>query len=168
MRTLEYNALVSYLVALDRPEHPDLSWIYLPQTKQGPANRVTYMSNYSPGNAPAGKTSFLVEVTMPGGVPLPGEELQEEVLRGLEVAGLLTRHEILFTDRSQVNHAYVVFDHRYHERRKLAFEWHERAGIVPLGRFGRFEYDNSDQCVIKARAKAREMLAALSKGDPVR
>jgi len=168
MRTLEYNALVSYLVALDRPEHPDLSWIYLPQTKQGPANRVTYMSNYSPGNAPAGKTSFLVEVTLPGGVPLPGEALEEEVLRGLEVAGLLTRREILFTDRSHVSHAYVVFDHRYHERRKLAFEWQAEVGIVPLGRFGRFEYDNSDQCVIKARAQAQAMLAALAKGDPVR
>ena len=42
MRTLEYNSLVSFLVALDRPEHPDLSWIYLPQRAQGPANRVTY------------------------------------------------------------------------------------------------------------------------------
>jgi protoporphyrinogen oxidase len=168
MRALEYNALVTYLVALDRSEHPDLSWIYLPQTKQGPANRVTYMSNYSPGNAPDGKTSFLVEVTTPGGVPQPGKELEAEVLDGLEVAGLLTRAEILFTDRSQVSHAYVVFDHGYHERRKLAFEWHARVGIVPLGRFGRFEYDNSDQCVIKARAKASEMLVALTKGDPVR
>jgi len=168
MRSLEYNALVTYLVALDRPEHPDLSWIYLPQRKQGPANRVTYMSNYADSNAPAGKTSFLVEVTTPGGRPFPGQELEAEVLAGLEVAGLLRRDEILFTDRSQVNHAYVVFDHRYHERRKVAFDWQAEFGIVPLGRFGRFEYDNSDQIVIKARAKAKEMLAALAKGDPVR
>jgi hypothetical protein len=27
-----------------------------------------------------------------------------------------------------------------------------------LGRFGRFEYDNSDQCVIKARALAGQLL----------
>ncbi|MEO0663781.1 MAG: FAD-dependent oxidoreductase, partial [Planctomycetota bacterium] len=38
---LEYNGLVTYLIALDRAEHPNLSWIYLPQVKQGPANRVT-------------------------------------------------------------------------------------------------------------------------------
>jgi len=167
MRGLEYNGLVSFLVALDRPEHPDLSWIYLPQTKQGPANRVTYMSNYSPGNAPAGKSSFLVEITTHGGRPFPGRELEKEVLEGLEVAGLLTRKEVLFTDRSHVGHAYVVFDHGYHARRKLAFDWHRAEGIVPLGRFGRFEYDNSDQCVIKARTKAQEMLQALAKGDPV-
>jgi len=161
MRELEYNGLVTYLVAMDREEHPNLSWIYLPQKKQGPANRVTYMSNYSPGNAPEGKTSFLIEITTPGGQPFPGQELEEEMLQGLEVAGLLKRDEILFTDRSQVNHAYVVFDHEYHRRRGLVLDWMEAQGLNPLGRFGRFEYDNSDQCVIKAREKAAAMLPDL-------
>ncbi|MDG1051688.1 MAG: FAD-dependent oxidoreductase [Planctomycetota bacterium] len=161
MRELEYNGLVTYLVAMDREEHPNLSWIYLPQKKQGPANRVTYMSNYSPGNAPEGKTSFLIEITTPGGQPFPGQELEQEMLQGLEVAGLLKRDEILFTDRSQVNHAYVVFDHEYHHRRALVLDWMEAQGLNPLGRFGRFEYDNSDQCVIKAREKAAAMLPDL-------
>jgi hypothetical protein len=31
-------------------------------------------------------------------------------------------------------------------------------GLEALGRFGRFEYDNSDQCVIKARALAHSLL----------
>jgi protoporphyrinogen oxidase len=161
MRELEYNGLVTYLVAMDREEHPNLSWIYLPQKKQGPANRVTYMSNYSPGNAPEGKTSFLIEITTPGGQPFPGQELEHEMLQGLEVAGLLKRDEILFTDRSQVNHAYVVFDHEYQRRRGLVLDWMESQGLNPLGRFGRFEYDNSDQCVIKAREKAAAMLPDL-------
>jgi protoporphyrinogen oxidase len=158
MRTLEFNGLVSFLVALDRPQHPDLSWVYLPQREQGPANRVTYMSNYSPGNAPEGQSSFLVEVTWPGREPFPGAELEREILEGLEHAGLLERGEVLFTDRSQVPHAYVVFDHDYARRRQAALGWLEANGIVPLGRFGRYEYDNSDQCVIKARAKAAELL----------
>lgn len=161
MRELEYNGLVTYLIALDRAEHPNLSWIYLPQRSQGPANRVTYMSNYSPGNAPEGKTSFLIEITTPGGQPFPGMDLEEDMLQGMETAGLLKRDEVLFTDRSQVNHAYVVFDHDYHKRRDLALGWMNDQGLHPLGRFGRFEYDNSDQCVIKARAKAAEMLPDL-------
>jgi protoporphyrinogen oxidase len=44
-RQLEYNGIVCVLLALDRPQHPDLSWIYLPHAAQGPANRITYMSN---------------------------------------------------------------------------------------------------------------------------
>lgn len=157
MRTLEYNGITCVLIALDRPEHPDLSWIYLPHHEQGPTNRVTYMSNYSPGNAPAGKTSLLCEVTSPGGAPFPGKELEEEVLSGLVHAGLVQRGEVLFTDRTSTRHAYVVFDHAYHRRRDAALGWMQSQGLIALGRFGRFEYDNSDQCVIKARALAAEL-----------
>jgi protoporphyrinogen oxidase len=164
MRGLEYNSMVTYLLALDRAEHPDLSWIYLPHASQGPTNRVTYMSNYSPGNAPEGKSSFLCEVTVPGGAPFPGPELEREVIDGMICAGLMRRDELLFTDHSQVGHAYVVFDHGYDARRGLALRWLEQNGILPLGRFGRFEYDNSDQCVIKARALAHELLERAAKG----
>jgi protoporphyrinogen oxidase len=164
MKTLEYNGIVCILLALDRAEHPDLSWIYLPHEAQGPANRVTYMSNYSPHNAPAGKSSFLCEITVAGGAAYPGSELEREMVAGLVHAGLLRKDEVLFHDRSQVRHAYVVFDHRYHARRKSIFAWMEKADIIPLGRFGRFEYDNSDQCVIKARDLAARLLQRVSSG----
>jgi protoporphyrinogen oxidase len=157
MRALEFNGITCVLLALDRAEHPDLSWIYLPHHEQGPTNRVTYMSNYSHRNAPEGKTSLLCEVTSPGGAPYPGKELEEEVLAGLVHAGLVRRDEVLFTDRTSTRHAYVVFDHAYHRRRDAALGWMKAQGLIALGRFGRFEYDNSDQCVIKARALAAEL-----------
>ena len=164
MRGLEYNSMVTFLLALDRPEHPNLSWIYLPHASQGPANRVTYMSNYSPGNAPEGKTSFLCECTVPGGAPYPGPELEQQVVDGMVHAGLVNRDEILFTDFSQVKHAYVVFDHGFDERRAASLSWLEQNGIEPLGRFGRFDYDNSDQCVIKARALSERLLERAKRG----
>jgi protoporphyrinogen oxidase len=164
MTGLEYNSITCILVALDRAKHPDLSWIYLPHDDQGPANRVTYMSNYAPSNAPAGKSSFLCEVTHKGGAPYPDSSLEKEVLAGLERAGLLRRGEVLFTDRVSTRHAYVVFDHEYNARRTLALSWMDRVGLIPLGRFGRFEYDNSDQCVIKSRALAQLMLVEAKLG----
>lgn len=156
--------MVSILVALERREHPDLSWIYLPHEVQGPTNRVTYMSNYSPLLAPKGKSSFLCEVTIPGGSPYPGGELEGDVLAGLVAAGLLRRDEVLFTDRTNIRHAYVVFDHRYAERREAIFGWMDEVGLITLGRFGRFEYDNSDQCVIRAKALAQELIPRLQRG----
>jgi protoporphyrinogen oxidase len=164
MATLEFNGITCLLIALDRAEHPNLSWIYLPQHEQGPTNRVTYMSNYAPSNAPPGKTSFLCEVTSPGDRPFPGAELEEDVLAGMVHAGLLERDEVLFTDRTSTRHAYVVFDHGYHPRRNAALGWMQSQGLVPLGRFGRFEYDNSDQCVIKARALASRLLETAVRG----
>ena len=164
MRELEYNSITCLLVALERERHPDLSWIYLPHDEQGPANRVTYMSGYAPSNAPAGRSSLLCEVTHVGGAPFPGRELESEVLSGLERAGLISRGEVLFTDRHSTRHAYVVFDRGYGSRRALALGWMEQVGLIPLGRFGRFEYDNSDQCVIKARALADRLLALARRG----
>ncbi|NOT30305.1 MAG: NAD(P)-binding protein [Planctomycetes bacterium] len=158
MRGLAYNSIATLLVALDRPAHPDLSWIYLPHHEQGPVNRVTYMSNYSPELAPAGKTSFLCEVTFPGGAPAPGPELEREAIAGIEGAGLLRREEILFVDRSVCRYAYIVYDHQLFARRGVALEWCATNGVVPLGRFGRYDYFNSDQCVIAARGVAEELL----------
>lgn len=164
MTGLEFNSIVCYLIALNRPKHPDLSWIYLPHAKQGPVNRVTYMSNYSPGNAPEGKTSFLCEVTYDGAGPKPGPELEGEVVDGMINAGLMTRDELMFCDHTHSRHAYVVFDHDYHARRNLSLDWLGENGITPLGRFGRFEYDNSDMCVIKARELSTVLLARAEVG----
>jgi protoporphyrinogen oxidase len=158
MRELEYNSLASFLVALDRPEHPDLSWVYLPHAEQGPANRVTYLSNYSPQNAPPGQSSFLCEVTYGGSAAMPGGELEGQVVDGLVRAGLCERKEVLLIDRSDVRQAYIVFDHAYAERRRACLDWLEAQDLFPLGRFARFDYDNSDQCVIKARALAQVLL----------
>jgi protoporphyrinogen oxidase len=160
MGELEYNGLVTYLVALDTPEQPDLSWCYLPHPNQGPANRVTWMSNYSEGGAPEGKSSLLVEITRPGREAQPDEDLEEKTLFGLENAGLIQRDQVLFTDRSDVDRAYVVYVHGHEKRRQKALGWLEDQGLFPLGRFGRFEYDNSDQCVEKARCLALRLLAS--------
>jgi len=164
LRGLQYNSLYSLLIALDRPEQPDLSWIYLPAHAQGPANRVTYMSNYSPRLAPAGKSSLMCEVTWRPEQGAPGPELEREVVDGLVHAGLLRKDEILFTDHSTVSLAYILYVHGHAERRAAGIEWLESQGIWPLGRFGRYDYHNSDQCVIAARALAAQLAARARAG----
>lgn len=158
MEGLESNGLTTFLVALDTDEQPDLSWAYLPHHEQGPANRVTWMSSYATANAPEGRSSLLVEVTWPRLAGRPGPELEEEVLAGLAHAGLIRREQVLFTDRSDQERAYVVYVPGHAERRQAALEWMEGEGLIPLGRFGRYDYDNSDQCVAKARALAAELV----------
>jgi protoporphyrinogen oxidase len=168
MHALAFNSIVCLLVALERAEHPELSWVYLPHHDQGPVNRVTYMSNYSPGNAPAGRTSLLLEVTLEGGARAPGQELEREALAGIERAGLITSGEVLFTDRSHCRYAYIVYDHEHDRRRRVALEWLDSVGLIPLGRFGRYDYYNSDQCVIAARELAGRLLAEARSGAAAR
>jgi protoporphyrinogen oxidase len=122
------------------------------------------MSNYSPGNAPPGKTSLLCEVTLRSDEPVPGADLERQVVSGLEQAGLLRRGEVLFTDRSYSRHAYILFDLRFDERRARVLEWVHGAGFETHGRFGRYDYDNSDVCVIKSRALAQKLLRHAAAG----
>jgi len=164
MSALSFNSLTSILLAVDSDEQPDYSWVYLPHEDQGPANRVTYISNYSPENAPAGGSGLQCEVNWRGDAEAPGAELTEEVIAGLERAGLVRPSEILFTDRNDERHAYIVYTHGFEARRKRAIEWLEGEGILPLGRFGRYDYFNSDQCVIAARELAVTLLARRSAG----
>jgi protoporphyrinogen oxidase len=164
MRELEYNSMTCVLLALDRPEHPNLSWIYLPHEVQGPANRVTYMSNYSPGNAPEGKTSLMCEITGPGGAAYPGDEVEEQTIAGLVHAGLMTREELMFVDRINTRFAYIVYDFDFSRRKAAALEALDTLGITPLGRFGNYDYHNSDQCVIAARDLADRLAEQAVRG----
>jgi len=159
MRALSNNQISCVLLALDRPKPPPLSWVYLPHHDQGPANRITYMSNYAASNAPAGNTSFLCEVTSPGGGAYPDAKMTDEVIDGMVHAGLLTRDEILFTDRTDTRWAYIVYDHGFEAKRAAALAGAEAMGLELLGRFGHYDYHNSDQCVIEATKMARRLLA---------
>jgi protoporphyrinogen oxidase len=164
MRELSNNQISCVMLALDRETHPDLSWVYLPHPSQGPANRITYMSNYSPHNAPAGKNSFLCEVTSPGGGAYPGPEMVDEIIDGMAHAGLLTKDEVLFADRTDTRWAYIVYDHAFEARKRTGLAFAESIGFNLLGRFGRYDYHNSDQCVIEAEKLSVSLLADATKG----
>ena len=92
------------------------------------------------------------------------EAMVDEVIAGMEVAGLLRKDEVLFTDTSWHRFAYIVYDHELDARRTASIDWCEENELFPLGRFGHYDYFNSDQCVIAAREMAERLLARAAKG----
>ncbi|MCB9891541.1 MAG: FAD-dependent oxidoreductase [Planctomycetes bacterium] len=163
IENLRWLGLSSMLIAMHRPTIEPNSWIYLPFESQGPVNRVTYFSNYSPRNAPAGKTSYLAEVTFPKEErPRDDQAFRDEVVAGLENAGLLRPEEVAFTDVTTQKYAYVVFDHDFHTKLETGVKALEDLGILTFGRFGRFEYLNSDMCIARARDMARALVERVS------
>jgi protoporphyrinogen oxidase len=104
----------------------------------------------------------MAEVTFPKEEePRDDAQLVDDLLRGLERAGILRREEVLFTDVTTQPYAYVVFDHDFDRHRDRALAAIEGLGLETFGRFGRFEYLNSDQCVQRAREMARKLLQSL-------
>ena len=170
IRALRPISLVNVLfgVKLERPMEP-LSWVYLPFPEQGPANRVTFFSNYSPNNAPEGHGSFMAEATYRGEFK-PDQAWIDNLIRGLETAGILTRGQVMLTDWADSKYAYIDQDLAFSERIQRVRQWFDSSGYITFGRFGRYEYHNSDQCIARAmevHTHIREIAASGSPAQPV-
>jgi len=150
IRALRPISLVNLMIGvkLDEPL-PPLSWIYLPFADQGPTNRVTYFSNYSPHNAPAGHGSFLAEVTHRGELR-PDAAWLRDVTEALGRAGILKPEHVVLTEWCNNEYAYIHQDLEFAHRISRVRDWFDRSGYLTFGRFGRYEYHNSDQCIGRA------------------
>ena len=165
-RGLRWRGVASYLFGIDHEWVRPYCWVYLPHEWQGPANRITYLSNYSPNNAPDGKGSILAEVTyVPGEEPDVSDAGRRAMARALEGAGLLDAGKIRAWDSALNPLAYILYDLGFAERRAAVLEYVDSLpGFHALGRFGRYEYHNSDQCLSQALDLAQRLLPALERG----
>lgn len=165
IRTLRPISLVNLMIGvkLDEPL-PPLSWIYLPFPEQGPTNRVTYFSNYSPHNAPPGHGSFLAEVTHRGELR-PDAAWRREVVKALGRAGILVPERVVLLESCDNEFAYIDQDLAFKDRIARVRKWFDDSGYITFGRFGRYEYHNSDQCVQRAM-QVHAHIATLARSGP--
>ncbi len=147
---LEPVSLVNVLVGMkaDKPLQ-DLSWIYLPFEDQGVTNRLTFFSNYSPLNAPEGHTSYMAEATYRGNLDV-SQDWIDQLVSGLEHAGVLRRSDVTVTEHWKSRYAYIDQNIEFPARIQRVREWFDASGMLTVGRFGRYEYHNSDQCIMRA------------------
>lgn len=161
-------SLVNVLVAMKVDQQLDpLSWVYLPFEDQGPANRITFYSNYSPRNAPLGHASYMAEITYRGRYDFD-EAKKAELLQGLEHAGMLRRSDVVLTHHWNNRYAYIDQDHAFAARIARVRSWFDASGMLTLGRFGRYEYHNSDQCIERAFQAVEQIEACAASGDRMR
>lgn len=156
--SLDYLSLASFLIGLDgKDESNDLCWVYLPHPENGACNRITYLTNYSPENGPPGTTSVLAEATFRE-EPADMEAMANQVVADLDRNGLLDKSKLRTLAWRKIEHAYVVFDMDFSSKREKAIAGLRSLGIHPVGRFGRYEYLNSDMCVRAAFDTAKELI----------
>ncbi len=152
---LDSMSVLTVFLALDRPSVPPHSWIYFPSEEDGPQNRITYLSNYSPKNAPAGKTSIMAEVTYLNRLPKSESAITEEVIAGLARGGFLEPSQVMFARTFTNSYGYILYRLGLEERLESVRAIVRRQGIDVVGRFGNYNYFNSDACVRAAFDLAR-------------
>lgn len=157
---LIHRSLVSVMLGIRRPNLNDLSWLYFPRPEEGLFNRVSFPSNFSDRSAPPGMSSAMAEITCDFRDDVwsrPDEALIEHVVDKLVGFGMLRREDVVASRVGRTRYAYVVFDQEHRKNLDAVHAWAREVGIEPLGRFGQFDYINTDQCILRGLDLAKRL-----------
>ncbi len=160
---LVHRSLVTVMVGIGRPDLNDFSWVYFPTPADGKFNRISFPSNFSDRVAPAGTSSAMAEITCDVGDDVwasSDEALTEHVVERADNLGVFKRPDVLVSRVARTRYAYVVFDRVHRRNLDLVEAYARKIGLHLLGRFGQFDYINTDQVILRALGLARELEAA--------
>lgn len=129
----------------------DWHWIYVPEKKY-PFYRVNVFSTAMPSMAPPGCASVCVEMADRG--PIGEAAIRDSVLALVAAGALTSPDDVVFTDRKEIQYAYVVFDDHYYPATRAIFTFLEANGIYPRGRYGSWTYNAMEDCVLAGREVA--------------
>lgn len=144
---LSFTSLTTVFIALADATVPDLSWVYFPHPDDGPQNRVTFISNYAPANAPAGGASVMAEVTHIGPCPGGTAKTARDVVGGLVHRGIIRAENVKFTKTFSNPYAYILYEDGVEGRIDAVRAFAASRGVDTVGRFGNYNYYNSDRCI---------------------
>jgi len=161
-QALQHRSLVTVMLGIDRPQLNDYSWVYFPTPEDGWFNRMSFPSNFSDRAAPAGTSSAVAEMTCNAGDPLwssTDEALIDHVVTQADRMGIFRRSEVLFSRVERTRYAYVVFDLDHRRHLDVVRSYADRVGLDLLGRFGQFDYINTDQVILRGLDLAQKIEA---------
>ena len=103
-----------------------------------------------------GYTNLMVEVTFRPGLKedLSKKDLEQAVINDLEKSNLVYRKDIDSIFTNTFKYAYVIYDKDHRKNTDKILNYLRSINIEPLGRFGTFEYINSDKAIELAKDMA--------------
>jgi protoporphyrinogen oxidase len=151
--SLVFNSLVCVNIGVKRPDVIDKHWLYFPE-EEFIFNRMSFPMNFSEHTTPRGRSSILVEVThrKPS---LDLEGIRDRVIEDLIKTSIITeRDEIEVCDTSAFKYAYVIYDLDHEKNVGVIHDYLNRSNIIPIGRFGEWEYLNMDKAILSGKNAA--------------
>jgi len=145
----------------------DKHWIYYPGDTV--FHRIFAQGNASPYCNPPGGFGLTCEITYSPHKPLPcdGDALIERCIADCRRVGMLREDDAIWVaNQVDMPYAYVVYDHARAANVARICDWLERRDIHSVGRYGAWEYYNSDhaflagrEAALKARGRMRRSAA---------
>jgi len=143
-------AIVS--LGFNKPNLAEHLWYYIYDEEFLPA-RCYSPSIKSPDNAPKGCSSVQFEVYFSDrkALPLEGDVLIEDIIsRGIKM-GLFERADIVVKDARILPYGNIIFYEGMEADRQVVLDYLASLNIYGVGRFGKWEYLWTDQCVLTGR-----------------
>jgi protoporphyrinogen oxidase len=105
-----------------------------------------------------GYTNIMVETTFRKGLKedIEHTELEKRIISDLEKLNLIDINKIEDIFTNTFKYAYVIYDQNHRQNTDIVLEYLKNINITPLGRFGAFEYINSDKAIELAKELAEE------------
>jgi protoporphyrinogen oxidase len=157
---LRFQGICCVTLGIDRERVSDKHWIYY--YEEGfPFHRLSFPANFSPLNAPPGKSSISTEIAFSDARPLERETIVEQTLSALRRAGIVHPEDrIELAHVHEIAPAYVVYDLDHAANVELVASWLAEHDILLAGRFGEWQYFNMDQAMRSGVDVARRIRSA--------
>jgi protoporphyrinogen oxidase len=121
------------------------------------AHKIALNHNSSP-SLRSRPRHVIAEVSYSLEKPLPAGDLERHVVRDLLALGLVQREgDVLRTAAIDIQYGYPVPTHDRAARIAEIQAWLEARAVITLGRFGAWEYVNSDYCLHRGLAVGRSL-----------
>jgi UDP-galactopyranose mutase len=157
--SLIYNSLICVSIGVRTPGIIDKHWLYFPEDDLI-FNRISFPMNFSEHTTPGDASSILVEVThREASVDL--ESIRDRVLEDLTKTGILEEQdEIEVCDTSAFKYAYVIYDLDHARNVGVIHNYLGSVNVLPIGRFGEWEYFNMDKALLSGKNAASRISGA--------
>ena len=147
---LAWTCGVLVSIGFNKPDIAKHLWYYIYDEDILPS-RVYSPSLKSPDNAPKGCSSIQAEIFFSNKykpLKISQEEILKNTIKQLSVIMNFSKNDIACSDVRYEPYANVIFDHEIYKNRKTILDYLLNLGILPIGRFGEWEYFWSDQSLM--------------------
>jgi len=111
-------------------------------------NRLIFMHEFDPLNAPDDGWGLMAEITLPGNEPAPAAgDVIARAQRDIERTGALHGGRVKAAHIILAEPAYVLFTEESRQITSAAMEFLRAYDIEPMGRYGRWEYSSMAQVI---------------------
>lgn len=142
---LEALSLNVDMILVDHPLETDIQRIYVADPDV-PAHKIALNHNSSTSLRGRQRHAIIAESSYGPEKPAQSDSVARNV-DFLHNLGLIDRKDVIWSQSVRVEHGYPVYTLDRAERVRIIREWLETKGIYTAGRFGDWEYRNSDWCI---------------------